>query len=173
MCVNKWKKDCCKNTFKLFDILVFWSKTAWKEEKTAPERPDNNHPEVEVAETHSDEKFQLGQCAVAIYEGKWYIGKIVETDSDDESDYTYQISFLEKKIFFQWSSLQDIIWCRITNIMFKASDPIWIIWRKKPPTFWAIWRHCKIGRKVGGEKSPGKTSRSNCRRSNCRDHHMN
>ena len=43
---------------------------SWKEERSTPVRPDNNHPEVEVAETHCDEHFQVGQFVVAMYEGK-------------------------------------------------------------------------------------------------------
>ena len=82
--------------------------------KTASERSDTNLPEVEVAETHSGEHFQV----VAIHEGKLY--KIVETDPDDESGYSYQIS---RSFFFQWASQQDIIWCRRMYIMFKVSDP--------------------------------------------------
>ena len=42
---------------------------SWKEERSTPERPDNNHPEVEVAETHSDENFQVDQFVVPVYDG--------------------------------------------------------------------------------------------------------
>jgi hypothetical protein len=44
----------------------------------------------------------------AIYQRKWYIGKVF---SSDESDRTVEISFMvQSKEFFKWPERSDVIW---------------------------------------------------------------
>jgi hypothetical protein len=65
----------------------------------------------------------LGDYVIAIYENKWYVGKIVDTDLEGENGFMYNVSFREKrKKMFQWPRNKDIIWYKNTA-QDEYSDP--------------------------------------------------
>ena len=74
--------------------------------------------------TDDTETYDIGDYIIAIYENKWYVGKIVNTDLEDENGFMY-VSFMEKrKKMLQWPRNKDIIWCKNIDIKFKLRTPI-------------------------------------------------
>lgn len=70
-----------------------------------PVESETEEPAVTVAVTNSviqaDCSYEIDQYVVALYDGRWYIAKITDKDEDDE--FPYQISFMEKKKkMFAW-----------------------------------------------------------------------
>ena len=59
--------------------------------------------------------YEVGQFVSAVYDHKWYIGKISEVD---ETESEVEISFMEKKKqFFQWPIRPDTIWINTDDIL--------------------------------------------------------
>jgi hypothetical protein len=72
--------------------------------------------------TDDTETCDIGDYIIAIYENKWYVGKFVNTDLEDENGFMY-VSFMEKgKKMSQWPRNKDIIW--YIDIKLKLRTPI-------------------------------------------------
>ncbi|CAC5424573.1 unnamed protein product [Mytilus coruscus] len=51
----------------------------------------------------------------SVYEGQWYIGKILDMDDED-----VQVTFLERTIaMFRWPTSPDTIWCKKSDGFYK------------------------------------------------------
>lgn len=79
-----------------------------------------------VAATNSviqaDCSYEIDQYVVALYDGRWYIAKITDKDEDDE--FPYQISFMEKKKkMFAWPKTPDVLWCKTSDIVYTINEP--------------------------------------------------
>ena len=56
----------------------------------------------------------------AVYENRWYIGRVVELDNLE-----CEISFMAKsKNLFKWPNSPDEVWIRIDAILCKISEPM-------------------------------------------------
>jgi hypothetical protein len=56
----------------------------------------------------------------AVYENRWYIGRVVELDNLE-----CEISFMAKsKNLFKWLNSPDEVWIRIDAILCKISEPM-------------------------------------------------
>jgi hypothetical protein len=82
----------------------------------------NNQPNDTVTESSTEivtdseifvdtETYSIVDYIIAIYENKWKVDKIVDTDPEDEGGFMYNVSFIEKrKKMFHWPRKKDIIW---------------------------------------------------------------
>lgn len=107
-----------------------WRVESTSVEKNVPEKDlGTENTAIDTAQTETcsgdDMSYSIDEFVVAKYESRWYIGKIIDEDPDDENGYIYQISFMEKrKNMFQWPMNKDILWCRKTDIAFNLEPPI-------------------------------------------------
>ncbi len=64
-----------------------------------------------------------GDYVAAIYEGKWFVGKVLDAD---ETDGELQITFMETKKFnmFQWPNREDVLWTAPEDILCVLAPPI-------------------------------------------------
>ena len=61
-----------------------------------------------------------GDFVAAVYENRWYIGRVVELDNLE-----CEISFMAKsKNLFKWLNSPDEVWIRIDAILCKISEPM-------------------------------------------------
>jgi hypothetical protein len=64
--------------------------------------------------------FLEGDFVAAVYENRWYIGRVVELDNLE-----CEISFMAKsKNLFKWPNSPDEVWIRIDAILCKISEPM-------------------------------------------------
>ena len=93
----------------------------------------NNQPNDTVTENSTEivtnneifvdtETYSIVDYIIAIYENKWKVDKIVDTDPEDEGGFMYNVSFIEKrKKMFHWPGKKDIIWYKNTDIKCKLN----------------------------------------------------
>ena len=75
--------------------------------------------ETEQSEPQNEKRYKVGDHVAAVYEGRWYLGEIVDEDDDD-----YEVKFMEeKKRLFQWPRQDDIIWRSPAQILMKINAP--------------------------------------------------
>ena len=78
------------------------------------------------ADRPETDPYQVSSYVAAEYNRKWFIGKILEFDSDDME---YSISFMEagsSKIghTFKWPRQKDVIWVPNASVLCSVIDPI-------------------------------------------------
>ena len=65
---------------------------------------------------------QVNEYVAAVYEGKWYIGKVVDID---ENEREVEIDFMEsRKCLFQWPRIPDLIWLKSKKILCQINAPV-------------------------------------------------
>lgn len=74
------------------------------------------------------ELYTENSYVAAVYNGHWYIGKVVECDTGDES-LQYHVSFMDHGkgklgYTFKWPNHEDKIWCSRLDILCSVSEPI-------------------------------------------------
>ena len=101
----------------------------------------NNQPNDTVTENSTEivtdnemfvdtETYNIVDYIIAIYENKWNVDKIVDTDPEDESGFMYNVSFIEKhKKMFHWPGKKDIIWYKNTDIKCKLNTLQCSVWQ--------------------------------------------
>lgn len=82
---------------------------------------DNQSPEL----MEVDEEYNTDDWVAALYQGTWYVGKIVEVDAD-EGD--FNINFLTKtklrgSYTFKYPAKPDLIWVYKEHILCKITEP--------------------------------------------------
>jgi hypothetical protein len=71
---------------------------------------------------HPNQLYEVDAYVDAIYESKWYIGKILEYDEDDQE---YHITFmLGGKKSFRWPENADKIWIPSSDIVCSLKKPV-------------------------------------------------
>jgi hypothetical protein len=76
--------------------------------------------EKNMETSEPDCAYQNGDYVAAVYDAKWYIGKIV----DDEDDDQYEITFMEqRKQLYQWPKKEDVIWVDTSSVLCKITEP--------------------------------------------------
>ena len=80
-------------------------------------------PETSVESLGTQEApLEIGQYVAAKYDMSWYIGKIVDIDTE-ESD--VEITFMEKrKQLFNWPRYPDKIWVKTNDILCALDSPV-------------------------------------------------
>lgn len=82
-----------------------------------------DQPKEKEQTEEKEQTYQVGDYVAALYEHELYLGKVIDTDMDDEL--CYNISFLEKKkAQYQWPRRPDKIWIRKNDIKFDIMEPI-------------------------------------------------
>lgn len=62
-----------------------------------------------------------GDFVAALYESKWYIGKVVQVDDDKD----VEVSFMQqRRSLFQWPAHEDIIWVSEDKVLCKIACPV-------------------------------------------------
>ena len=85
------------------------------------------------ADRPETDPYHVGSYIAAEYNRKWFIGKILEFDSDDME---YSISFMEAGSSrightFKWPRQDDVIWVPNASVLCSVIDPISYRKRKK------------------------------------------
>lgn len=63
-------------------------------------------------------EISVEDYVVCVYDGKWYIGKILDIDEED-----VQVTFMEKaKAMYKWPLTPDVIWCDKANVIYKIDN---------------------------------------------------
>lgn len=71
---------------------------------------------------NAGERYQVDAYVAAIYESKWYIGKILEYDSEDQE---YHVTFMTGgKKSFRWPENADKIWIPDSDILCSLNEPV-------------------------------------------------
>ena len=95
--------------------------TNWKQESTRKVVSSEAFVEpppvdVNTLDVHKED------FVAAIYDGDWFLGKIIDIDMDDGE---IEVSFMEKKkSLYQWPRRADRIWVNKSNILCIISEPI-------------------------------------------------
>lgn len=122
--VNSNDLFCVRNTSCYCEeCLIGKSCDSWRVVKGQEKNKSTESPQVE--EQHKPETaYATGDYVAAVYDQKWYPGKIVDID-EDESGLDYHVSFMEhKKSLFQWPQKDDTIWCSRQDILCKIDVPV-------------------------------------------------
>lgn len=71
---------------------------------------------------NAGELYQVDAYLAAIYESKWYIGKILEYDNEDQE---YHVTFMTGgKKSFRWPEKADKIWIPDSDILCSLNEPV-------------------------------------------------
>jgi hypothetical protein len=74
---------------------------------------------TDVIQSKQEIDIAENDYVAAIYQRKWYIGKVF---SSDESDRTVEISFMvQSKEFFKWPERSDVIWLDVHDVLNVAT----------------------------------------------------
>ena len=132
--VSCYCQECLKGNYcdawRVDKAVAEKKKTKKRPEETSEAAEHDVHDVHDVQEVPADveaeqpqEQLSLGQYVGALYEGRCYIGNIIDKDMDD--DLCYKISFLQqKKTQFQWPKHADELWCKKQDILFTVNDPV-------------------------------------------------
>ncbi|KAH3773646.1 hypothetical protein DPMN_175013 [Dreissena polymorpha] len=108
----------------------------WMDEFTVNEdtntSPMQTQDELDGSNTNTELiNVRENDNVAAKYLDKWYVGKVLEVDCEDN---TVTISFLEhKKKAFQWPFRKDIIWVDKDQILCKVTQPTSVGTSKRMP----------------------------------------
>lgn len=76
---------------------------------------------TDVIQSKQEVDIAENDYVAAIYQRKWYIGKVF---SSDESDRTVEISFMvQSKEFFKWPERSDVIWLDVNDVLCIIDAP--------------------------------------------------
>jgi hypothetical protein len=68
-----------------------------------------------------EESYDAGDFVACVYDGKWYVGEIMNVDKEDKD---IEIKFMEKtKELFRWPRKEDKIWVPFSNVLCAVSPP--------------------------------------------------
>ncbi|XP_069109647.1 uncharacterized protein [Argopecten irradians] len=89
--------------------------------RTRTESPSTSRSVQSQDESPND--VNIGEFVVALYDGKAYVGKLIDKDVED-NELGYKLSFMEqRKKMFQWPKGGDVLWCSKSDILFKIDEP--------------------------------------------------
>jgi len=91
-------------------------------------RFDETMPTQEYSNSDHDESkvYDINSFVAAEYDGKWYLGKVLDFDPEDLE---YNITFMEegknKKFYsFKWLQNSDNIWIAESSVICKVNEPV-------------------------------------------------
>ena len=72
----------------------------------------------------SEPTIPVGTFVAAVYNGKWFVGQVLEFDLDDNE---YNITFMQKgssKLYFtfKWTEKEDILWVHESSVLCTIHD---------------------------------------------------
>ncbi|KAH3858959.1 hypothetical protein DPMN_101604 [Dreissena polymorpha] len=77
-------------------------------------------PTSESEEVNESTEYVINEFVAAVYQQKWYIGKVIKTDQ-----YDIKIDFMEeRKQLFRWPTRKDKLWVKKTDVLCTIAAPI-------------------------------------------------
>ena len=100
--------------------------TVRKEAETITESPQaKTHAQQHSKEAEkiaSENAYTIDEFVAAVYDGKWYIGKVADIDNNDHE---IEVDFMEpRKQLFKWPTSRDLIWLNINSILCRIKAPV-------------------------------------------------
>lgn len=102
-------------------------KEAEEEEVDSDKEAESDKEEEESASIK--EQFSIGQYVVAVYQGGWYVGQVIDKANEDralpDKQYLY-VSYMERVAsnLFKWPSKLDKLNTLIEDVMFACQPPL-------------------------------------------------